>query len=303
MGLNNKKGMTYVIKTYQEEFLEDHELIGNVATKDWIFYGQTPAEQLKVVYSQENFDPETRLYCFKGEQMIGFQTAKIVESEEGETKKMGSLEFPIIMPGNEEAYDLMMEQMLETLKEKGVEVIQTRVANGWLGTNELSKKWGYTYKEDAYISFKIEIDKFVTPEVKELEIVNYDHEKDVEKMVKIFIEEFKLDEERARANFELINDSKVDVLAHILVKDGEEIIGRLLALNVNEGKDMTLSNIYAINDDVKMNLLTKAIAIGKENERERLYSTAFGDLEPRVKELKELGFEEDCVVTIHEREL
>ncbi|MHA1911089.1 MAG: hypothetical protein ACTSYA_05255 [Candidatus Kariarchaeaceae archaeon] len=295
--------MTYVIKTYQEEFLEDHEIIGTVATKDWKFYGQTPAARLKESYSREDFDPETRLYCFKDDKMVGFQTARIVPSEEGETKIRGSLEFPVVMPGNEEAYDLLMDQMLKTLKEKGVEVIHTRVSDGWLGTNELSKKWGLNYKQDAYISFKIELSEFAVTETKEMEVVAYDHERDLEKMVKIFTEVFSLSEEQARANFELINTNTDDVLAHLLVNEGEEIVGRLLALNMGEENDMTLGNIYATNDDIRMSLLTKAIAIGKEKGKETLFSTAFGDLEAKVKELKGLGFEEDCVVTLHERDL
>jgi len=207
------------------------------------------------------------------------------------------------MPGHEEASDLMMEQMMKTLKEKGVEVIHTRVSDGWLGTNELSKKWNYNYKEDAYISFKIELKDFTAPDAKKIEVVEYDHEKDVEKMVKIFIEEFNMPEEQARANFELINNNKDDVLTHLLVKEGEGIIGRLLALNIDEERDVRLGNIYAKNEDVKKSLLAKAIAIGKEKGKETLFSTAFGEIEPKVKELKGLGFEEHCVVTIHERDL
>ncbi|NHJ32845.1 MAG: hypothetical protein FK732_08280, partial [Asgard group archaeon] len=65
----------YEIKSYQEEFLEAQEKVGTEATKEWQAFGQTPAAQLKQIYSQEGFDPETKLYAFKGDEMVGFLTS------------------------------------------------------------------------------------------------------------------------------------------------------------------------------------------------------------------------------------
>ena len=56
----------YEIKHYQEGFIENQVKIGTEASKEWQLFGQTGVERLKEVYAQPEFDPETRLYCFKG---------------------------------------------------------------------------------------------------------------------------------------------------------------------------------------------------------------------------------------------
>ena len=98
----------YEIKSYQEAFLEAQEKVGTEATKDWRGFGQTPAAQLKQAYSREGFDPETKLYAFKGDELVAFLTSSIIpESDDG--IKRANLEFALCLPGHEECSDLLFE--------------------------------------------------------------------------------------------------------------------------------------------------------------------------------------------------
>ena len=109
----------YKIKSYQEEFLEAQEKVGTEATKDWQAFGQTPATQLKQIYSQEGFDPNTKLYAFEGDKLVGFLTSSIIpESEDG--IKRANLEFPIVLKGHEGCCELLFNKAIDYLKSKGL---------------------------------------------------------------------------------------------------------------------------------------------------------------------------------------
>jgi len=142
----------YDIKSYQESFLEAQEKVGTEATKDWRGFGQTPATRLKQIY----FDPETKLYAFKGDELVGFLTSTIVpESEDG--IKRANLEFALCLPEHEECADLLFEKAVENLKKKGVQKIQTRVGEVYKGTVEKAKKHGLNYSRDLYILLEAKI--------------------------------------------------------------------------------------------------------------------------------------------------
>ena len=78
--------MKYVIKTYREEYLDDHARIEANEKNRWEIIVRPDKEQLKTElakkYSQPDFDPSTRLYCFQGDSLVGFLTAKIMKEVE-----------------------------------------------------------------------------------------------------------------------------------------------------------------------------------------------------------------------------
>ena len=81
----------YIIKTYKEGFEEEQEKVGAKVAQDWINAHQTPADRLKEVYSQPEFDPETRHYCFKGDKMVGFLAEAHGRSSRNESSLWGYL--------------------------------------------------------------------------------------------------------------------------------------------------------------------------------------------------------------------
>ena len=69
--------MTYELKTYSPSYLEKQYEIGNHRLTQWLGARQTPVERLKKIYSQPDFDPETKYYALADGEVIGFMTAKI----------------------------------------------------------------------------------------------------------------------------------------------------------------------------------------------------------------------------------
>ena len=72
----------YTMKPYNESFIEKQVEIGTSFSQKWIAYGQSSVEQVKEAYSRDTFIPDTRLYCFKGDEMVGYIGANIVDVEE-----------------------------------------------------------------------------------------------------------------------------------------------------------------------------------------------------------------------------
>ena len=83
--------MTYKIKPYQESFLDDHVKIGTEVLKNWDNIGQSPKESLLQQYSQPDFDPNTKLYAFFGDKMVGFVTSKILRNENNSSDQVVAL--------------------------------------------------------------------------------------------------------------------------------------------------------------------------------------------------------------------
>ncbi|MCE7733651.1 MAG: hypothetical protein GPJ54_02155, partial [Candidatus Heimdallarchaeota archaeon] len=139
--------MTYVIKNYSEEYLQKQFEIGNSILSSWSGATQTSVENLKQVYSAENFDPETKLYAFKDDEMVGFITATIKPLKEGEENLRANMEFPIVLEGHEAAEDLLYSKAIEVLRSKGVKRVQSRATDLWGETKDKAKIYGYEQKE------------------------------------------------------------------------------------------------------------------------------------------------------------
>jgi hypothetical protein len=295
--------MTYAIKKYQEEFLDAQERVGKKATETWKSFAQTPADQLKHVYSQPGFDPETRFYCFKDGELIGFLTSK---AEEGGTK--ASLEFPLVLPGYKDAESLLFEKALEVLRGKGVKTVQTRVSEGWGNTVEMAKKWGYTFAEELAIIYCAPVD---TAHIKALpgleEIADYDHEKDLEQMVDIFVNNFGMTPEHARTNFETLEKAGDKIAAHVVIRKEGKIIGRALCVRHDDPSRAYTGAIYVTDENQRGLLLTKILAICKEKGIKELDTSISDDLLPRKDELKalyeSLGFAHTGTISFYEKEI
>jgi len=292
----------YKIKSYQEEFLEAQEKVGKEATKDWHGFGQTPAAQLKQYYSGEGFDPETKLYAFKGDEMVGFLTSTIVpESEDG--IKRANLEFALCLPGHEECADLLFEQAIKNLKKKGVQKIQTRVGDIYKGTIEQAKKHGYNYLQDLYIFIEAKVED-ISADESEFEVVNFDESKDLEQMIKIFVEELGATEEYARANFERITKDKETFAIHMVIKEDEKIVGRVLSYrNPNNPEEFNFGNFYYTDEKYFPSLFSTAMSKLKELGAERASLFLFDQTLPMLEKYKSLGFKLAGKIDYYEKEI
>ena len=145
----------YTIKYYQKGFEEDQERIGLIVSKSFIAPYQTLARYLKQDYSREGFDPETRLYAFKGEEMVGFITSKIVQDEKNGIKK-ANLTPPKVLPEHDEVVsELLFKKAVEVLKSKGVKKIIAQFGVRQSKNEDKAIEWGFKFVANEYFLFSI----------------------------------------------------------------------------------------------------------------------------------------------------
>ena len=292
----------YEIKTYNEEFLEAQEEVGKIATKDWNGFGQSSADRLKTLYSQEGFDPETKFYAFEGDKLVGFLTSVIVPEKEPGVK-IARLELPITLAGHEESSDLLFNKAVETLQKKGINKLQTRVGEVYIGTTEKAEKYGYKYSQDLYILMQAKISELTSKE-SDVEVLEFDAKRDTEQMVQIFVEKLGQTEEYSRGNFERVSKDKENFPVHLVVRENDQIVGRALAYrNPNDPKEFNLGSMYLEDEQFFEPLTSKAISMLKSLGAEKIGSFLFGPTLSMEDKYSSLGFSRTGKIDMYEKEI
>ncbi|MHA2166495.1 MAG: hypothetical protein ACXAAT_11585 [Candidatus Hodarchaeales archaeon] len=256
--------MEYVIHTYREEYLDDHVRIETNERKRWDIIVRPDKEQVKTEltqrYSQLDFDPETSLSAFKGDEMIGFITSSIYE-EDSVTKG-------------------------------------TMVSEYWGETVSVAKRNRFKFDKDFVIQSQKrydEIDEKKLVESKDVESFNYQKHGDA--VAKLLKKQYNVSEEEAKRVVDRFKDWEIGtkknysgvpqrLVTHGLIIDNEEVVGRHLGFQQDlSGKKTTDLSIYARNNDKEIlgQLLTAGIKESKNSGMEVLH---IGLLEP-TEELKE----------------
>ncbi|MFX0094602.1 MAG: hypothetical protein ACFFBD_22900 [Candidatus Hodarchaeota archaeon] len=249
--------MKYEIKSYQEEFLDDQVRIGTAVLSQWRFAGQTPKEQLKQTYSQQEFTPETRLYAFHEGKMAGFVTSYVLE-EEG--VKKARIEIPIVTKGHEEARNALFEEATKVLKEKGVKILRTRAGEYWTGTTQLAEAFGFKYTSVLARESRKRINE-IKISIDPVDVNSYDPKKEFNQLVKLVMKQFNVPEETAKPVAERYNDWKIGeakspfgfpqtlIFHEIIMKEGE-IVGRVLGLQAEQyGQNVVLLGALYVKDN------------------------------------------------------
>jgi len=162
--------MIYEIRSYEHSFLEDHVKIGSSIYNKWRMGGQTKLEQLEKAYSKIGFDPETRLYGFHNDKMIGFITCALIPKKENENKQKAHFEWPYVLQEHRECEKQLIEKAFEVLKNKGAEILVSRSGNYWGRSRDLAESYGFIYQNDIVRTTVIELGSFDP-------IKNVDHSK------------------------------------------------------------------------------------------------------------------------------
>jgi L-amino acid N-acyltransferase YncA len=299
--------MTYNIKDYQEEVIEDQERVGREVTKNWKSFEQSGADRLRQAYSAPDFDPETRLYCFEDGALVGFLTSSVIR--EGEKPRKANLEFPLVLPGHEEAESLLIERAFDILRKKGVEIVRTRVSEAWGKTFDMAKRWGYTFVENQAVAYTADLTGVVIPESPELDTaVAYDHEKDYEQMVDIFVREYGMTPEQARANFDALENAGDLVISHVVIRKNGQIAGRALALRYeNDPSHGHTGTLFVTDENLRPLLLSRLVKDCKTKGIETLDATIFGEMlknKDAISSVYEsLGFVHLATVSYYEKKI
>lgn len=246
----------YVVKDYQKGFEQGQVQIGLDVAKNWIWPYAYHLEGLLKIHSQPDFDPQTRHYCFLDDKMVGYMFS-LVQSGEG-TSLTANLEFPRMMPGHEEAAELLMERAFETLKKKGVSRIDGRVTTMCPGDIWLAEKSGFSIRDwgfKVYYSYEMEWGKLTFPDHLAQEI---DPAKDLNECADIASRWYKRPPEWCHSL--LTEWHEEGVITHLGVrKDGKLIAACMAAPNDLRTSTAAIYYIYSPDEDSLIPMLTKAV--------------------------------------------
>ncbi|MHA1210948.1 MAG: hypothetical protein ACTSSH_00670 [Candidatus Heimdallarchaeota archaeon] len=291
----------YIIKTYEKGMEDEQAKLGTETTKDWTGFGQSTAENLKTYYAREDFDPETRLYAYKDDKLVGFMVARILPDAEDGIKR-AQHDFPLALEGSEEVGKLLYNKAVETLKKKGVKILEARVSKGWGKTLELAEKLEYKKSRVLYVRTEAEISKLKMKETKQI-FDDFDPEKDSEQLVQWFIDKFNMTKEQAEANIDGIIKSEEGYYAQPIIREGDKIVTRGL---VYVPKEEPVAVFRPLTPNPKKNFdayLAKITEFAKEKGAEK-FQVFFGG--PALDDLdfyKSFGFEVISKVLIFEKEI
>ncbi len=256
----------FTLKNYQKGFEVEQATVGYQVAQTWQFAHQTPVERLKEIYSRPNFDSETRHYCFKGNEMIGFLTSKVIEPKE-DGRKRASLVFPSILPGHEEVTELLVGRALDTLKDKGVQVVETYVSAISGNNYELTQEWGYKHIKDqdnlVYILNGVDLKEID----EEADIRDFDQDKDLEKWLSLVREYDEISEETEKQILKELKNETGNVIAHLVIeKDGEIVGTTLIYRNDIKPSSANLPFTYVTETKYLHKLAARVKEIGKKEQ-------------------------------------
>lgn len=263
----------YRIERYKEEYLEDHVRIGASIYNQWPMGGQTKIDQLREAYSKDDFDPETRLYAFERDEMVGFITCAMRDDDSA------FFEFPYVVEEHREAEDLLIQRAMEVLKGKGAKKLVARAGEYWGRSGELARAYGFTKTEDLALRGEVTLNykgDTITDRITD-EILNYTAE-NVEEKHRDALTEYirgKVPDERIETmvnnalSFEIgkekLNpwDIPYSISGNLVVVKDSEVIGRLVSIqNRNFGeRTHVLISYYARDEKVR------DVLIGRMSEK------------------------------------
>ena len=215
----------YKISIFEKGIEVAQAALGFEVTRDWIDFRQTPAEGIKRYYSAPDFDPELRLYAFKGDKLVGFMTSRILSESKTDILQVQH-DFPIVLTGFEEVSELLYKKAVDTWRAKSVKVVEARVGTNWLGTMEQAEKYGYRKKKQLFIHIQLSIDKAKPKKISDKNFVDYDPVKDREQLIELYKKNYNWSEEQAITNFESIMDPQEGFIFQPVLREGDKIISR-----------------------------------------------------------------------------
>ena len=248
----------YVIKDYQKGFEEDQVRIGLEVAEAWIWPYAYHLEGLLKIHSQPDFDPETRHYCFLDDKMVGYMFSLVTQSTEGEIVT-ANLDFPRMIPGHEEAAEILIEKAFKTLKKKGVSRIEGRVTTMCPVDIRLAEKTGFSIVDwgyKVYYSYEMEWGKLAFPDDLAMEI---DPKTDLNECAEISSKWYGRPPTWCYALLSEWHQS--GVITHLGVrKEGKLIAACMVAPNDVRPSTAAIFYIYSPDDDNLKPMLTKVVS-------------------------------------------
>jgi hypothetical protein len=302
---NNTSPTGYIIKAYEPGYERYHEEIALTEAKDWAW----PFLSFTDIYSQSDFDPETALSCFKGNKMVGFVLVKIKEEGPGILKNEGMgayLDIPRVLPGYEEAADLLMKKIIEVLKTKGTKLIRTRVSTMRKNSIQLAEKWGFQPHEDFPLGYKV----YYTYDLSKGKLhystndtERFNEQRDLNECVERVSHYFKMPKDRVK-RWLLEVDSREDLISHLVIRKNARMEAYCFALPHHFNPNI-MATIYmdASNEHYLKQLIARTIAAGIEKKHDLFLVDIIGHLLKYKETVASCGFENVATWGIYELKL
>jgi hypothetical protein len=280
---------TYIIKDYQKGVENDQALIGYLAAKHWVWPYAYDLDDLLAIHAQPGFDPETRHYCYLGEEMVGYMFSTI-SLEENRGEYQATFDFPRLLPEHKKAADLLVKAAIGRLKDKGVARIVGRVTDMCPADIELAKRFGFSifdwgYK--MYYSYEIargELDH-TCEGVIAIDLNEFDDE-----ILHQAVESFKRPADWCK---KLLSDWHAHgIIAHLGVREqGKLVASCLVAPNLVRPTTAGIYYIYAADPNSLRKLLGKVIQKCIASGAQNVISDLVNEHRMYESEYQELGFE------------
>ncbi len=253
----------YTIKPYNESYIEKQVEIGTHFANKWIAYGQSSVEQVKERYARDDFDPDTRLYCFRGEEMVGYIGANVVEVEEEKVKRAQS-RLAFVLPGHEGAFDLLFDQLQSVLKDKGVDEIETPQTELNDNYYELAEKLGFSKTRTVTDIFFCDTSK-IQPFESDYTLVDYNHETDAEQVAKQLGETYPNLAGDNLTNYVNRIAENENLLGYKVIKEGDEILAYGAATATQNEGYAQISLLIGKNSELKKPIIAGLVSKIKED--------------------------------------
>lgn len=231
------------LRNYKEEYLEDQVRLGFEATRDWVSTGQLPLVMMKRIYeTSENFTPETRHYAFKDGKMVGYVISAVDREIEG--IKEASMQYPKIPSKDKEIEKLLMEKTLKVLKEKGANILRTRVEINRKIKDEMEsfiKDYGFEFEHNNnYRRALIDLNKFDVENFKtDLPIEEYDHKNNPDELAE-FLKKIKVNDPFITRFFRTIENERDTT--HLVIRKDNKIVAHGVAIYAWRENDLCIIN-------------------------------------------------------------
>jgi hypothetical protein len=230
----------YILQDYQKGVEPEQARIGIEASRTWAWPFAYDAEDLLKIHAQPDFDPDTRIYCTLGGEMVGYIFSLIHPGADGEARS-ATLEFPRMTPGHEQAAELLVARSFEVLKRKGVSRVEGRVSTMCPEEFPLAEKMGFSLTDRGYkiyYSYEMGWGKVDAPAETAEEM---DPARDMEACAEIASHWYKRPPDWCRARLEEWH--VFGLLAHLCVREeGRPVAACLAARNIL--RPPTAANYY-----------------------------------------------------------
>jgi len=282
-------GMSYELKNYSESYLEKQFEIGNQHISTWLGGQQTAVDRLREIYSQDDFDPETKYYALQEGQVVGFIPAKIPPNQtEGLS---ANLEFPIIAPGNEDVEGLLMDFAFDSLRKKGVNKVISRASPRWGKTMAYAEKYNYSSKKLMWKNAQLELESY-NGGAFEHQVVSDVRESDLDEIKEILISFRENSEKEAQNQLDLLGNISNRVTSWKIVRESGKIVGHdHLVQDILDNRKSRMNAIYAKSDAIRDSIMDAHVQAAKASGIHYISNFFFGPSEQMDEPYRKYGFE------------